>query len=126
MNKLFELVNKTTPNVVSFIVNKRNKTIDIKTKDRAVVTVSFDYNVNDNRYLRVAADGFEYHLDGVKNTENLEKLDMRSSIGNTIALISKYAKDYKMSVYDLNVFLEWDRAGIIDFLRNHYNIVNEL
>lgn len=125
MNKLFELIDKTTPNVKSFIVNKKEQKVDIKTEDGAVVTISFDFNINDNRYLRVAVDGFEYHMDGVKNTKKLETLDMTQPIGNTIALLSKYAKDFNVSIYDLNVFLEWTREDIIDFLKNHYNIINE-
>lgn len=125
MNKVFEIITKTTPDVKSFIVNKQKQTVDIKTKNNEVRTVSFDFKVNDNRYLRVAADGFEYHIDKIENTKQLEALDMTQPIGNTFVLLARYGKDFAVSISDLSIFFEWGRKDIIDFLRNHYNIINE-
>ena len=123
-NPLFDLVNDTVVNAVSFKVNKDNKTIDIKNKDGAVTTISFDYTVDDNQQLLVAANNFEYQLGGVKKVKDLPKIGCSGEQGNTLWLLNRYKKDYNIPKGATVVFWSWKRYEIIDFLSNHYILLD--
>ena len=123
-NPLFELVKDTVNNTYSFKVDKFKRMIDIKNNDGAVTTISFGYNTNDNYLLRVAAHGFEYQINGVKNLKKMEKIDCSGEKGNTFWLLNKYHFDFNITISELNVFLQWKREEIIDFLSNHYILLN--
>ena len=123
-NPLFDLIKDTVKDAISFKVDKNNRTVDIKDKDGTVTTISFDYNTNDNFLLKVAVHNYEYQIDGVKKFSDLPKIDCSGEQGNTLWLLNRYKNDYDLSLGTLNVFMSWKREEIVDFLSNHYILLN--